>query len=88
MDSSSFSSEIIKEAVKGGWTYVVWPKSADFLGARRAVKVSAKIGSHEFAVTCLPRGDGTHLLPLSKSVMSSVGKTAGDTVTVEVRRSR
>jgi len=86
MDSASFSGVIIKEEVKGGWTYVVWPQSADFLGTRRATKVLAKIGRHEFNVTCLPVGDGTHMVPLSKSVMSSIGKTAGDTVVVEVRK--
>ena len=86
MDSASFSGVIIKEEVKGGWTYVVWPQSADFLGTRRATKVLAKIGKHEFNVTCLPVGDGTHMVPLSKSVMSSIGKTAGDTVVVEVRK--
>ena len=85
MDSASFSGVIIKEDVKGGWTYIVWPGSADFLGTRKAVKVSAKINKHEFNATCLPRGDGTHLLPLSKSVMSSIGKSAGDRVVVEVR---
>jgi len=74
MDSASFSGVIIKEEVKGGWTYVVWPQSADFLGTRRATKVLAKIGRHEFNVTCLPVGDGTHMVPLSKSVMSSIGK--------------
>ena len=54
--------------------YVVWPESPDFLGTRRATKVLAKVGKHEFSVTCLPVGDGTHVVPLSKSVMSSIGK--------------
>lgn len=85
MDSSSFSGVIIKEEEKGGWTYIVWSGSADVLGTRRPVKVLAKIGTHEFKATCLPRGDGTHMLPLNKSVMSSIDKSAGDTVLVEVR---
>jgi len=86
MDSASFSAIIITQEVKGGWTYVVWPESADFLGTRRATKVVATIGEHEFNVTCLPVGDGTHMLPLRKPVMSSIGKAAGDTVLVEVRK--
>ena len=88
MDNASFSGVIITENKKGGWTYVVWPESADFFGTRKASKVQAKIGSHDFNVTCLPLGDGTHMLPLSKSVMSSIGKKAGDTIVIEVRKRR
>lgn len=86
MDSALFSAVIIREDAKGGWTYVVWPGSADFLGTRRATKVLAKVGKHEFNATCLPVGDGTHMVPLSKAVMSSIGMTAGDKVVVEVRK--
>lgn len=88
MDKASFSAVIIREQSKGGWTYVVWPDSADFVGTRKAAKVSAKIGNHEFNATFLPVGDGTHLLPLSRSVMGAIGKSAGDTVVVDVRSSR
>lgn len=88
MSSASFSAVITKENLKGGWTYVVWTESAGFLGTRRATKVQAKIGDHEFGVTCMPRGDGTHMLPLSRSVMSKISKTVGDKVVVEVRKTR
>lgn len=88
MGIASFSGVIIKEDAKGGWTFIVWPESAEFLGTRKAVKVLAKIEDHEFNATFLPVGDGTHMLPLSKSVMGSIGKSAGDTVVVEVRSSR
>ncbi len=88
MDNASFSGVITKDGGKGGWTYVPWPMSTDFLGTRKAVKVSAKIGNCEFDATCLPLGDGTHLLPLRKLVMNSIGRTIGDTVNGEVRKSR
>lgn len=88
MGNASFSGAIVREEVKGGWTYVVWPESAGFLGTRKAVKVAAKIGDHEFNATFLPVGDGTHMLPLSRSVMGAIGKSAGDTVLVEVRNVR
>ncbi len=86
MNNASFSGVIISENKKGGWTYVVWSGAADFFGTRKASKVLAKIGSHEFNVTCLPLGDGTHMLPLSKPVMRTIGKKAGDTIVVEVRK--
>lgn len=86
MDSASFSSVIIKEEAKGGWTYLVWSGSSEFLGTRKAIKVIAQIGEHQFNATCLPRGDGTHLLPLSKAVMKAIGKSGGETVTVKVMK--
>lgn len=86
MDSASFSAVITKENKKGGWTYVVWPGSVEFLGTGRATKVLAKIGHHEFSATCMPVGDGTHMLPLSKSVMSSIDKEAGEKVNIQVRK--
>lgn len=86
MDSASFSGAITKENKKGGWTYVLWPGSAEFLRTRKAANVMAKVGDHEFRATYLPLCDGTHLPPLSSSVMSSIGKTSGDAIVVEVRK--
>lgn len=86
MDNTSFSAVITKEDTKGGWTYVVWPGSAGFLGTRRAKKVSVKVGNHEFNLTCLPVGDGTHMVPLNRSVMSSIGKQIGERIVLEVRK--
>ena len=69
---------------KNGWTFITWPESATRLGTGKAVKVMAMIEGHDFAVTCLPTGDGTHFLPLNKAVMKAIGKMVGDVVEVEV----
>ncbi len=86
MSNATFSATITKENKEGGWTFVTWPESAAYLGSGKATKVMAKIEGHEFAVTCLPTGDGTHFLPLSKVVMKAIGKEVGAAVTVEVWR--
>ena len=86
MESTSFSAIITKEDKMGGWTYVAWPNSKAFLGNGKAAKVFAKVENYEFTVTCLPTGDGTHFLPLSKIVMKAIDKAVGETIIIEVRR--
>jgi hypothetical protein len=84
MSNAIFQATITKENKEGGWTFVTWPESAAYLGTGKATKVMAKIEGHEFAVTSLPTGNGTHFLSLSKAVMKAIGKEVGETVTVEV----
>lgn len=86
MSSATFKANITKETKEGGWTFVTWPESSAYLGTGKATKIMAKIEGHEFAVTSLPTGDGTHFLPLNKAVMKAIGKAIGDTITVEVWR--
>lgn len=86
MSSTKFKATISKENKEGGWTFVSWPESVTYLGTGKATKVVAKIEGHEFAVTSLPTGDGTHFLPLNKAVMKVIGKAVGETVEVVVRR--
>ena len=86
MSNAVFKATITKENKEGGWTFVPWPESATYLGTGKATKVMAKIEGHEFAVTSLPTGDGTHFLPLNKAVMRAIGKAVGETITVEVWR--
>ncbi len=84
MSKAIFTATITKENKEGGWTFVTWPESSAYLGTGKATKVMAKIEGHEFAVTSLPTGDGTHFLPLNKAVMKAIGKSVGETITVEV----
>lgn len=86
MNRTTFKAVISKEDKEGGWTFVAWPESVSFLGSGKATKVTAKIEGHEFAVTCLPTGDGTHFLSLNKSVLKAIGRSIGDEVQVYVTK--
>jgi hypothetical protein len=78
----TFEAQLEKSPAAGGWTYVIWPGSADYFGTRGLVKVAATIDGVAVRTSFMALGDGRHKLPVTAAVRRTIRKDAGDTVTV------
>ncbi|QNK63827.1 DUF1905 domain-containing protein [Pedobacter sp. PAMC26386] len=83
--NKKFTATLQKSPAKGGWTYVIWPESADFFKTKGLVKVRGEIEGQPFKSSFMALGNGMHKLPVTAEIRKLIDKKEGDSVMINLQ---
>jgi hypothetical protein len=83
----SFQATLVRPDQPGAWTYLVVPFDVrQVFGSAAQVRVKGTLGGVSFHSTLLPRGGGTHILVVNKTLRDRTAVKPGDSVQVTIER--
>ena len=82
--NATFKARLEKYNTKGGWTYVIWPESKEFLGTGGLAKIKGKIDGKPFRASFMAMGGGKQMLPIKLETRKLIGKDVGDEVEINL----
>ena len=80
----TFTTTLQGEMGPNNWTCAILNPSREVLGTGKALKVVAAIDGVVVETSMLPHKGG-HMLAIKQSIQDSIGKHAGDIVTIRLR---
>ncbi|HVW23268.1 MAG TPA: DUF1905 domain-containing protein [Candidatus Saccharimonadales bacterium] len=80
----TFKAKMQKSPHTGGWTYVVMDDAYEFFGTHGAVKVKGTVDGEPFQTSFMAMGNGVQMLPVKADIRKTIGKEAGDEVTIHL----
>lgn len=83
MTRQEFDTPLIKSDTVGTWTFFIIPFNVEeAFGQKNHVKVKGSINGVEYRSSLAPRGDGTHYMVVSKTILELAGLSRGETIHV------
>jgi hypothetical protein len=79
----TFEAEILGRGPNGAWAYVRFPFEAlEIFGRKGQIAVRGAINGFAYRNSLMPRGDGSHILGVSKELQQGANAVVGDIVTI------
>ncbi len=75
-----------RKDIKAVWTYIVVRDAAGVFSTSKPIPVKGKLDHLEIEGILQPVSDGSHWLNIKKEWCEAIGKSIGDTVTVELEK--
>ena len=82
MLNQSFTALLIRNPTPGGWTCVIWLKSAAFFETHKLVKVKGTIDGCPFRSAFMALEDGNYKSPVKAEILRAIGKSIVETIRV------